>query len=252
MVADGSRAAAEAGAGPRWPAGSRRCVSLAGAVLVVLVGLAVGAALVPGRAPGLSDRFWLLAASTGFVLAGVLSVVETRRPAAVLVLLGLVHCWLGDMLGAVDFTVGGVAFLTGHLWFAGAFCAGGLVWRRALVAAGVLAVTGTVVGRWLLPRVGGPDIVLVTAYMAVISAMAAAAAGTRAGAWRFALAGAALFYVSDIVVADWRFVHSAIPHRLLCYPLYYAACMMLGLWPAAAFRRCRAAGDSMPSAAGAG
>jgi hypothetical protein len=71
----------------------------------------------------------------------------------------------------------------------------------------------------------------VLAYLTVISLMVAAAAGTRGGAWRYAVLAAALFYVSDIVVADGRFVHSSIRHDLLCYPLYYGACVLLALWP---------------------
>jgi len=230
-------------------------------VVAAAVAVAVAAVLVPGPVFGLDGRRWVLAASTGFVLLGVLSLIRTRRLMAVPMAVGLGHCWLGDFLGPVDFTLGGIAFLVGHLWFVAGFCLQGVAWRRSLAAVGVLAIAGTGIGSWLLPHVQDLDRTLVVSYMTVISLMVAAAAGTRGGGARLALLGACLFYVSDIVVADWRFVHSGVRHDLFCYPLYYAACVLLALWPQASAGRqtppraaasAAAAAGAPPAAGGCG
>ena len=221
------------GGRPRVPA--RRLVWVLAGVGVGVVALAVTATLLPDPLGGISRRAWVLTASTAFVGLGGLAAVAVRRRAAVLLLAGLLHCWLGDALGPVSFTLGGLSFLGGHLWFIVAFAGQGLDARRSRRAGGVLLLAGVLIGWWLLPRIGSAtDLALVLAYMTVISLMVVAAAGTRRGAWRYAVLAAALFYVSDIVVADWRFVHSALRHELICYPLYYAACVLLALWPLAA------------------
>jgi uncharacterized membrane protein YhhN len=199
---------------------------------VLLAALAVTAALLPGTPWGLARRTWILTASTSFVGLGVLSAATVRRRSSVFLLAGLVHCWLGDALGPVNFTLGGLSFLCGHLWFAAAFAGQGLDRTRSRRAGAALLASGVLIGGWLLPRVDSTlNLVLVLAYMAVISWMVAAAAGTRGGPWRYAVLAAGMFYVSDIVVADWRFIHSAFRHDLLCYPLYYGSCVLLALWP---------------------
>ena len=54
-----------------------------------------------------------------------------------------------------------------------------------------------------------------------------AAGGARAGL-PLALPAAVLFYVSDVCVARWRYLDSAVD-GYICYLLYYAACAMFAL-----------------------
>ena len=52
--------------------------------------------------------------------------------------------------------------------------------------------------------------------------------GTRPGSPRgIFLPGAARFYVSDLFVARWAFVGGGSVNAYFCYPLYYAACLLL-------------------------
>ena len=70
----------------------------------------------------------------------------------------------------------------------------------------------------------------VVAYMAVISLMVALAAGTlgtRGGA--LIVAGAVLFYASDIFVARERFVKPGFDNTVLGLPLYYGGVTLLAL-----------------------
>lgn len=80
--------------------------------------------------------------------------------------------------------------------------------------------------RWLAPRAGRLARPVV-AYVAVISAMVAAAVAHAAhtpDAPGLALLGAALaFYVSDLGVARERFVVSGFVNKLVGQPLYFGA-----------------------------
>ena len=172
-----------------------------------------------------------LIASTSFVLAGVVGGISTRGSAyGCLVVAGLIFCWLGDMLGPWNFMYGVSAFLGAHGCFIGAFVTRGLSGKRAGAAAVFYVVAGAAVSVWLLPHVPARDLALVSAYIIVISVMAvmAWAADVKRGGWLI-VAGALLFYVSDIFVARGRFVTSDAINAYVVYPFYYAACMMLAL-----------------------
>jgi hypothetical protein len=58
--------------------------------------------------------------------------------------------------------------------------------------------------------------------------MVVMAVGVSAGN-PFVLAGAILFFVSDIFVARWKFVDTSGINALFCYPMYYTACVLLAL-----------------------
>lgn len=147
---------------------------------VVTVAIAVLGVDVAGDAP------------TGVLVAGVV---------------GFVLCLVGDvaLLPAVDrFVVGLGSFLAGHVAFVVMFAVAGFDagwWAAAavaLVAVGVAAVAPRVVaGARARDRVLGGAVV---AYLAVISVMVVAAWATGVPA---AMVGAALFLVSDAVLA-WR------------------------------------------------
>jgi len=40
---------------------------------------------------------------------------------------------------------------------------------------------------------------------------------------------AVLFYISDVFLANWRYVSTARWNMFVCYPLYYTACVLLAV-----------------------
>jgi uncharacterized membrane protein YhhN len=125
---------------------------------------------------------------------------------------------------SVAFLSGLGAFLLGHVCFLGAFLSRGVepvAFAGALVP---LSVVFLIVWRWLLPHVPARMKIPVVAYMAVITAMVAAAFGTH---WRQPkvawLLAALAFFVSDLAVARRRFVVPRGVNRLWGLPLYYGA-----------------------------
>jgi uncharacterized membrane protein YhhN len=154
-----------------------------------------------------------------------------------LVLAALACGWLGDVLlmpkGAQRaFAAGLASFLLGHLAFALAFLVRGA--EPAWLAGGALAAAALAlpVTRWLAPHVPERLRTPVRAYVLVISAMVACAAGAF-GASRDAalLAGAVAFFLSDLAVARERFVASTFTNKLWGLPLYYGAQLLLA-WTA--------------------
>jgi uncharacterized membrane protein YhhN len=172
------------------------------------------------------------AASTAYLLLAAAGRPDSRRyHRALLVALGF--CWLGDILGPRHFLTGVVMFLCAHLAFLGAFVAAGLDRRRLLPGlAGAAALTG-VIAWWILPRAPADQRPLLWAYSAVLAAMLGVAAGTRAGGPRGLLPlAAALFYVSDLCLAQTAFLRGSVAWTYTGYPLYYAACLLFA-WSAA-------------------
>jgi uncharacterized membrane protein YhhN len=171
----------------------------------------------------------IFVASTGY-----LAIAVTRGPFGGwygrFILLGLVGCWCGDMLGPRNFLAGLAAFLLAHFGFIGAFCANGIRRKRMLWAMPVLALVMASVLAWLLPHVPAADLGPVVAYITVISLMVLFACGTAHNSvGRWALLGAVLFYFSDIFVARWRYVDPSPINGNICYPVYYAACIVLAM-----------------------
>jgi uncharacterized membrane protein YhhN len=153
-----------------------------------------------------------------------------------LILAGLVLGLVGDVClacpGQNAFRAGLVAFLLGHLFYVAAFV--GLVglsnWPGLPLAG--LALAACAVFLWLRSRVGAL-LIPVILYILVISLMAAGAwavysqAALPETAARAVLAGALLFYLSDLLVARDRFVAPQFVNRLLGLPLYYAGQFLL-------------------------
>lgn len=91
-------------------------------------------------------------------------------------------------------------------------------------------MTAWFVWRWLRPNLDEAMVGPVAAYVVVISVMVIAALATAG----FDLdgrivAGAGLFYMSDLFVARQRFVAPGFVNRLVGLPLYYAGQILLAL-----------------------
>ncbi len=171
--------------------------------------------------------YLVLGASTGFVLAAAAGgAPATWRGRGLL--LGLIGCWGGDIIGSRDFVAGALSFLLAHVAFIAVFAAPGVRPRRLLGGTAVAAVPAAVLLRAFLPGVPPGETLLVAGYVAVISLMVVCAFASRDAAPVF-LAAAVLFYVSDIFVARWRYGDGGAVNGVFCYPLYYLSCNLFAL-----------------------
>jgi len=221
---------------------------LAGVTGVLLIAFLV---LEKRKAP---RRVWAKGAASAAFIGTALAAGAIDSAYGGWVLAGLCLGAMGDVSLELAhrrwFLIGLAAFLCAQLTYVGAFAT---VQPNALVAGVVAAgllVPASLVARWLWPHldtdVRGP----VLAYLAVITAMVAAAAGAVAGegpatpaiavltqgeplprsVWDAAvMSAAAAFYISDLFVARDRFVARGFVNRLLGLPLYYGAQVVFAL-----------------------
>lgn len=144
-----------------------------------------------------------------------------------IILLGLSLSWLGDafLIGKTQlmFLLGLGAFLLAHIAYIVAFTRRGINVKWATVAAFVIVPIAIAVSIWLAPHVP-PDLEIpVRAYTTVISLMVVAAVATHGRrASDFILAGALLFFLSDLSVAALRLAQTDFPTYVWGLPLYYA------------------------------
>lgn len=137
---------------------------------------------------------------------------------------GLVFSLLGDIFLMLDekyFVAGLASFLVGHIAYVVGLAQVDFRWQFALIGVVIIAAAGS---RLALPivrgggridgRLRGP----VTAYMAVISAMVIAAAGTGDP---ILFLGALLFYASDAVLGWNRFVEELTYGPILVMTMYH-------------------------------
>lgn len=200
--------------------------------LIVATAVLVAALLVSLRAerPRLGWVFKPLAAAC-FVAAGVVC-GALERPWTQVLFAGLVLAAIGDVLlipkGKRTFLAGLATFLLGHVAYAIAFAVRGVDLAWALGALALLALASVPVLRWLWPHVDAKMRAPVAAYVTVITAMVALAAGTfgaHGNPW--ILAGALGFYLSDLAVARDRFVAPGFANRAWGLPLYFTAQLVL-------------------------
>ena len=209
-------------------------------LLVVLTSLAVAGLLLAQRD---DHRLGVLVAkplaSTGFVAVG-LSAGAVERIAngdlyAAGLLAGLVLSWWGDVLlipreRPAAFRFGLFAFLLGHVAYLLAFASRGLDPVTVAGGAVVVALPGLGVLRWLRPHLPDGMRIPVRAYVAVISTMLVFAFATVSEQPNtLILAGAAMFYLSDLAVARDRFVAPGFANSAWGLPLYYAGQLALAL-----------------------
>jgi uncharacterized membrane protein YhhN len=193
-------------------------------ILTGLIALSVaGLVLRLAGASGSHFQFAKLG-SACFVLLAVASGALATSYGRV-ILIALLCCAAGDVLGPRNFLMGVAAFLLGHLMFTTAFFMRGISGRRLIVTLPFVLASTILILPWLYPHVSASDRLLVLAYIAAISIMLIVAGGASAHpTGRLILIAAALFYVSDIFVARWKYVSQDQFNGIFCYPLYYAAC----------------------------
>ena len=179
-----------------------------------------------------------LVASTGF-LATAVSAGALRHRFGRIVFAGLVLSLFGDLFligqSRRFFLLGLASFLLAHIAYITAFISHGQNRRWAFAAAIPAFTAAIVVGLWLAPHVSPELAASVHVYTAAITLMVITAIGARgAGAPALIVAGALMFFVSDLSVAMQRIVETDFPTIVWGLPLYYAGqvCLALG----AAFR----------------
>lgn len=194
------------------------CVTLVASQLLGLTALAIAAKFIA------SCSFIALALASG----------ARQSPYGVLILLGLAFSWFGDMFligtSRSAFLAGLGAFLLAHLAYVTAFVTLGLCRRWTLAAALPVMLVGVAVLAWLGPQL--PDALAwpVRLYTAAISLMVITAAGASGHAGnRLILAGALMFFVSDLSVAALRLADTSAATYIWGLPLYYGGQVALAL-----------------------
>jgi uncharacterized membrane protein YhhN len=174
----------------------------------------------------------LIASSAFIALAlysGALASVYGR-----FILTGLLLSWCGDMSligqSRSAFLTGLIAFLLAHVAYIAAFVRHGYARKWVLLAAVPVTAIAISVFVWLEHHTP-PDLMnAVRTYIAVISVMVIYAIGTQGeGGSRLILAGAIMFFLSDLSVAALRLVQTDYPTFVIGLPLYYAAQVCLAL-----------------------
>ncbi len=195
--------------------------------IAALLGMGAAAYLEVPYLPGILKA----AASIGFLwVAAAAGAFQSAVGVAILV--GLFFSFWGDifLIGSSEaiFLAGLISFFIAHVCYALAFGMYRLNMWRSLACLMAVLLAAFIIYPWLMPNVEGGMRIPVMAYMVIISLMVLLAAGTTAapGGW-ILLAGAVLFYISDIFVARDRFVNPGVDNRLIGLPLYYAGQLVL-------------------------
>ena len=174
-----------------------------------------------------------IAASSGFLAVAILCGALRTRYGQIL-LAGLVLSFLGDALligeSRQAFLGGLGAFLLAHLAYVAAFAVQGVNLRWIAAAAVPVAGIAWFVSNWLAPHTPAELSLPVQMYTIVISVMVVTAFGTRGkGASVLILAGALMFFLSDLSVAALRLIQTDFPTYVWGLPLYYAGQLCLAL-----------------------
>jgi uncharacterized membrane protein YhhN len=178
-----------------------------------------------------------LAASAAFLV--VAARTSGGHAFAAWMLAGLAFGAAGDLFllghGRRMFLAGLVAFLLGHLAYVaglaqllppGQWPAAAGIYAAVPIAGGLVALA------WLWPRLGAMRLPVIIYIGAIAAMVVGAVAVYRAGALpdpqrARLLAGASLFFVSDLAVARERFVARGFVNRLWGLPAYYAGQLLI-------------------------
>ena len=158
------------------------------------------------------------------LVAVAITIDPTSDAARVLLIIGLVLSMVGDiclMVPADLFVAGLGAFLLAHVFYVVALLSLGISGVGFLIGIALMAILGVLVGRRIVAGAAAVQKTLagpVAAYIAVISVMVATAIGT--GRF-FAIAGAALFAVSDSVLGWTKFLSDFSRSRLVVMVTYH-------------------------------
>jgi len=200
------------------PISTRRLAS------VVFVGCAILVASLFASLP-IPAAVAKVTASSAFV-ALALRAGARRSAWGKVVLLGLACSWFGDIFliggSKTAFLLGLVAFLLAHLAYVTAFVTHGVDRRWTLAAAVPVFLIGLLVLNWLGPHLSPELVWPVRLYTAAISLMVIMAAGAFGqGGNTMIIAGALMFFVSDLSVAALRVVETDAATFVWGLPLYY-------------------------------
>ncbi|KAI9497231.1 YhhN-like protein [Zychaea mexicana] len=148
------------------------------------------------------------------------------------ILLGLGLGAVGDvcLIPKSGFLLGLGSFLVGHLSLVYAFTVHGMDASYALAGLAGTGAIGTIVGRWLLPKVKDPVMrKAVLGYMLVITGMVVTATASlpHTPVPRQQYMGALMFYLSDLFVARQEFVTKSVWNSWIGLPLYYGGQLLL-------------------------
>ena len=197
------------------------CVAVAGA-LAVADWIAVSPSVASRRAE------YVLKPATMIPLIAAAAILDPERDAQrALFVAALVLSLAGDvflMLPRDLFVAGLGSFLLGHIAYIGGFLLEPRTAGPTLIAVVLVVIAASTLGRRIItgartspePAIAVP----VSVYMAVISIMVVLAAGT---AEAFAIAGAAIFFTSDAMIAWDRFVRPFRWARPLIMATYHVA-----------------------------
>ena len=175
---------------------------------------------------------YVLKPATMIPLIAAAAILDPERDAQrALFVVALVLSLAGDvflMLPRDLFVAGLGSFLLGHLAYIAGFLLEPRTAGSTLVAIAIVVIAAATLGRRIItaarasdtPAIAGP----VALYMAVISTMVVLAAGTGEA---FAIAGAAIFFASDAMIAWDRFVRSFKWARPLIMATYHIAQALL-------------------------
>jgi len=174
-------------------------------------------------------------ASLAFIAVAVIGMRDTTY--ARWILAGLILGAVGDvaLLGKSDkaFLVGLGAFLFGHLSYVVA-CGqvrSPLDWVTDAHAFALIPIAiGLTVLQWLWPKLGSMRIPVIGYMLAIVAMMIGAIAVARASAMptrTCLVAGAALFFASDLAVARDKFVEQSFTNRAWGLPAYYAGQLLI-------------------------
>ena len=178
-----------------------------------------------------------LAASAAFLVVG--ATVDAGDPYGRWIIGGLCCGAVGDVFllgrGRRMFFGGLVAFLAGHLAYIAGFAQLFPAGRWLGAAGGYIALpiaVGALVLARLWPRLGPLRVPVILYVAAIIAMVVGAIAAYRAGALPppqrgWLLAGAALFFVSDLAVARERFLARGFVNKLWGLPAYYAGQLLI-------------------------
>ena len=174
-----------------------------------------------------------MAAATCFIATAWLAGARQTLYGKIL-LAGLIFSWWGDyfLIGGSQgrFLAGLVSFFLAHVAYCVAYYVRGTDLHLVASAGAVLVLPALFVAPWIWPGVPAELRVPVVAYLTVISVMVALAVGTwgQPGS-ALIIAGAILFYGSDIFVARGRFVERDLLNPFIGLPLYFLGQVLLAL-----------------------